>query len=139
MGSEVLGVHRAAVRVARLRGLASAGVSFVKCTAGARCCLDGGASFPGNARPHLIEESQAMNEANPTPNPDAGSGLEEGMPTSDPYPRMILVCMGISMTLIVIIFAFLFFDFIHRNEQNVRPVRPSVEQPAQIPAETSPS
>lgn len=80
-----------------------------------------------------------MNEATPTPNPDAGSGLEEGIPTSDPYPRMILACMGIAMTLVVIIFACLFFDFMHRNEQNVRPVRPPVERPAQVPAETPPS
>lgn len=80
-----------------------------------------------------------MNETNSTPNPAAGSGLEEGIPTSDPYPRMILACMGISMTLIVIIFACLFYDFMHRNQQNVRPVGPPIERPAQIPAEIPPS
>jgi hypothetical protein len=74
-----------------------------------------------------------MNEATPTPNPDAGSGLEEGMPTSDPYPRMILVCMGISATLIVIIFACLFYDFMHRNEQNVRPATQPIQRPAEAP------
>ena len=74
-----------------------------------------------------------MNEATPTPNPDAGSGLEEGMPTSDPYPRMILVCMRISATLIVIIFACLFYDFMHRNEQNVRPVTQPIQRPAEAP------
>ncbi len=80
-----------------------------------------------------------MHEPNPNSRPVVGSGLEEGIPTSDPYPRMILVCIGISMTLIVIIFACLFYDFMHRNQQNVRPVQPPFERSVPAPADVPPS
>lgn len=77
-----------------------------------------------------------MYEPTEVPRPVKGSGLEEGIPTSDPYPRMILVCMGISMTLIVIIFGCIFYDFVQRTERSVRPVRPPVATPAEAPVET---
>lgn len=44
---------------------------------------------------------------------------EELIPTSDPYPRMILVCMGIFVVLIIVIFGFILYDFMH--EQDARP------------------
>ena len=50
----------------------------------------------------------------------------------DPYPRMILVCMGIALVLVMIIFAFIFFDFMNRGESGVRPVRPTATQPLEV-------
>ena len=39
----------------------------------------------------------------------------------DPFPRMIIVCIGITLTLLVVILGFLFYDFvIRRPDQNVR-------------------
>ena len=52
----------------------------------------------------------------------------------DPYPKMILVCMGIALVLVTIIFGFIFFDFMSRSESSVRPVRPTSTQPIDAPA-----
>ena len=44
------------------------------------------------------------------------------LPESDPFPRMIIVCVGITLALLMVILAFLFVDFIVlRPETNVRP------------------
>ena len=52
----------------------------------------------------------------------------------DPYPRMIIACMGIALVLVMIIFGFIFFDFMSRSESSVRPVRPTSTQPIEAPA-----
>ena len=68
-----------------------------------------------------------------------GPADEELIPTSDPYPRMILVCMGISLVLVVIIFGCIFLDFMQRTDQDVRPyARPSAA-PVETPGAESPS
>ena len=61
---------------------------------------------------------------------------EQLIPTSDPYPKMILVCMGIFLALVMVIFGFIFFDFMHRTEQDVRPFSRTVSLPA--PASEAP-
>lgn len=58
----------------------------------------------------------------------------ERIPQSDPYPKMILVCIGISAVLFVLIFAVILFDFIGRTDSSVRPVRPPATAPAETPA-----
>lgn len=80
-----------------------------------------------------------MSEA---PHPTDAPGLaEEGelIPTSDPYPKMILVCMGISLVLVVVIFGFIFYDFMHRVDQNVRPSIHPAARPAEAPGDASAS
>ena len=59
--------------------------------------------------------------------------LDEGIPESDPYPRMILVCIGISVVLATIIFSVLLFDFVLRERDSVRPMRPTIEVTAPGP------
>lgn len=65
---------------------------------------------------------------------------EDGeIPHTDPFPRMILVCIGITIALLFIIMACIFVDFvILRPGQNVRehPI-PAVEG-APAPTETTP-
>ena len=54
------------------------------------------------------------------------------IPRHDPFPRMIVVCIAITMALLFIIMGFLFFDFvIRRPAQNVRqaPVRTAPAPP----------
>lgn len=70
-----------------------------------------------------------MNEA-----PIPTSGERRMSQERDPYPKMILVCMGIALVLVMIIFGFIFFDFMSRSESSVRPVRPTSTQPIDAPA-----
>ncbi len=52
------------------------------------------------------------------------------VPRDDPFPRMIIVCVGITMFLLMVILGFLFVDFIvGQSRQNVRPPA-GVVQPA---------
>tara|TARA_R110001592_G_scaffold69475_3_gene213104 strand:+ start:273 stop:518 length:246 start_codon:yes stop_codon:yes gene_type:complete len=44
------------------------------------------------------------------------------IPTEDPFPRMILVCVGITVALLFVIMGFIFFDFvIDQPRQKVGP------------------
>lgn len=80
-----------------------------------------------------------MHEAQePQDNPAIAQG-DEGIPTSDPYPRMILVCMGIFVALIIVLFGFIIVDFIQRSEQDVKtmvrpPSHPTATAPPVAPA-----
>ena len=57
----------------------------------------------------------------------------DDLPKKDPFPRMIIICMGISLTLLMVIFAVLFVDFIIiQPDQNFRQT-PVVTTPA-VPA-----
>jgi len=67
--------------------------------------------------------------------PDPISPAREKRTTeSDPYPRMILVCIGISGVLAVLIFSVLLFDYVLRERNSVRPTHPNVEVTAPEPA-----
>ncbi len=58
--------------------------------------------------------------------------ITEDIPRNDPFPRMIIVCVGITMFLLVIIMGVLFIDFIVlRPQQNVRPA-PVQARPAPV-------
>ena len=66
------------------------------------------------------------------------------IPARDPFPRMIVVCIGITMVLFVVIMGFLFVDFVAiRSNQNVRPApvfhnaTPSTSQSVTTPPEKS--
>lgn len=64
--------------------------------------------------------------ANENPEPD------EGIPTSDPYPKMILICMGIFVVLLIVIFGFILLDIVDRSDDYVRPIShpaPALETP----------
>lgn len=73
-----------------------------------------------------------VDDRQPQSSPPAPEG--EGIPESDPYPKMILVCIGISAVLSIVIFAVILFDFIGRTDSSVRPVRPAITAPAETPA-----
>lgn len=63
------------------------------------------------------EELESRYRANATP---------EAVPKEDPFPKMIVVCVAITLTLLFIIMGCLFVDFVLlRPGQNVRPT-PSV-------------
>lgn len=68
--------------------------------------------------------------------PDQDPIVEKRPPVqeNDPYPRMIIVCIGIALVLVTIIFGFIFFDLISQRESGVRPVRPAATQPLDLPA-----
>lgn len=77
-----------------------------------------------------------MSEDNIAPEPAAaGETRKEGIPQEDPYPKMILVCGGIFVVLLIVIFGFIAFDFTLRLRHNVRPV----PTPESIPAPEAPS
>ena len=46
-------------------------------------------------------------------------------PAKEPYPRMILVCIGISMTLLIVIVMVVLVDFIQRADPNISPPNPA--------------
>ena len=64
-------------------------------------------------------------------------GVPAGGKPADPYPRMILVCFGIFMVLIVIIFGVIALDMSQRVDRRV--VQPGFDQsepaPPPLPAE----
>jgi len=45
-------------------------------------------------------------------------------PDKDPYPKMILVCIGISMSLLIVIVMVVLVDFIQRADPNITPPNP---------------
>lgn len=50
--------------------------------------------------------------------------VEDTVPRRDPYPRMIIVCIGISAVLFILLSAVLLFDFLLRA-RNETPIVPS--------------
>lgn len=71
---------------------------------------------------------------NNSPESDRPAAAPPGGQERDPYPKMILVCMGIALVLVTIIFGFIFFDFMRRSESGMRPVRPTATQTQEAPA-----
>lgn len=59
--------------------------------------------------------------------------LEEGIPKTDPYPRMILVCFAIFFVLLFVILGVLTYDLAQRSEQRVLPGTVRPEAPAPTP------
>lgn len=56
-------------------------------------------------------------------------------PPRDPFPRMILVCIGISMVLLLVIVGVLLADFARRSsqEQRVQPNSPNFFKQQSLP------
>ncbi len=50
-------------------------------------------------------------------------------PEPDPYPKMIIACVGIFLVLLMVIFGFIAFDFAMRQKDNVRPTPVTVTSP----------
>jgi len=46
-------------------------------------------------------------------------------PERDSYPKMILVCIGISMTLLIVIVMVVLVDFVQRSDPNISPPNPA--------------
>ena len=78
-----------------------------------------------------------MSEQAETPDaPEASPGLPEGVPTEDPFPKVFVVCFGIFIVLIVLIFGVILFDMTQRVERRVLQV--PLEREAPAPAPSSP-
>lgn len=55
------------------------------------------------------------------------------VPQEDPFPRMIIVCIGITMFLLMVIMGFLFVDFVIGHS------RPDVRPPGEVVQPVSPA
>lgn len=65
------------------------------------------------------------------------NAAKEAVPKDDPFPRMIIVCIGITMFLFMVIMGFLFVDFIvGQSRQNVRPPAEMVQPATAVDLET---
>lgn len=68
------------------------------------------------------------------PEPNRAVDASRMVQERDPYPRMIIACMGIALVLVTIIFGFIFFDLMGRSDSSARPVRPPATQPMDVPS-----
>jgi len=50
------------------------------------------------------------------------------IPPNDPYPRMIIVCVVISVVLLLLLFGVLAIDFTLRTHEEVQPVTPLFQE-----------